>query len=57
MVDSIGGGSQEITAKAEKIPIPGVQTCNRTTAHTLHFVSDRDARNRRPADVAIGNQE
>jgi hypothetical protein len=43
LVDSIGRGRQEITAEAEKIPIAGVETCNRATSHALHFMSYRDA--------------
>jgi hypothetical protein len=57
MVHSVSGGRQKVSAKAEKVPIAGVEASDRAGPHVGDLMGDRDARDGRATEVVVGDQE
>ena len=57
MVESIGGGRQEISPEPQKVSVASVYTGDCAAPHMGDLLSDREARNGRSSEVIIGDKE
>ena len=57
LVDAVRGGGEQVAPQAEQVAVARVEARDRTAAHRLDLVRDRDARHRRAPEVVVGDEE